>query len=86
MSANPKVRFKSDLPVKKILLDDIANMILNTWNRWFYLSIIRDKRTVFITGSYVYKHLVRGEAVNDLDVLCNNSKELSDQIKFYETL
>lgn len=29
----------------------------------------RNKRTTFIAGSYVYKHLVRGEKVNDIDVI-----------------
>ena len=82
--SNPNVKFKKDSPMKKLSLKEITNILLNGGNRWFPMSVIYGKKPVFITGSYVYKHLVRDESVDDVDALCDNSGELSDQIKSIE--
>ncbi len=62
--------------ITELLFD--ASHVRSWWNFLF------EQKPVFITGSSVYKGILRGEKFDDIDAVCNNSKDLSNSIKKLE--
>ncbi len=76
--SNPNVRRKEKPPVEPVSLDGLVYLMMN------FRSMKSLTKDVLVTGSYVYKHLLRGERVFDLDVVYDDSQELSKHIKSSE--
>lgn len=75
------------VPVQpRITLKYLVDLVQKVKTNGFFSQIVDGKQYPYITGSYVYKHSVRGETVFDVDVLCQSVSSLSDLLKKLEPL
>jgi len=65
----------------KITLKYLVDLVHGVKTNGFFSQIVDGRQYPFITGSYVYKHLVQGETVFDVDVLCPSVSSLSEELK-----
>lgn len=65
----------------KITLKYLVDLVQGVKTNGFFSQFVDGRQYPYITGSYVYKHSVRGETVFDVDVLCPSVSTLSDLLK-----
>jgi hypothetical protein len=64
----------------RITVDYIIDLLQKVRLNGLFSSIINGPEKPMITGSYVYKHLVRGEKVDDVDAVCSSPVRLSEKV------
>jgi len=65
----------------KITIKYLADLVQGIKTNGFFSQVVDGKQFPPITGSYVYKHSVRGEDVKDVDVLCPCVSSLSNLLQ-----
>ncbi|AYV77014.1 MAG: hypothetical protein Barrevirus7_21 [Barrevirus sp.] len=70
----------------KITLDYIVGLVQRIRTNSYFKTLWYGRTYPYITGSFVYKHLVRGEDVKDIDVICPDTNELSQTLQRMESL
>lgn len=64
----------------KATVESIVNTIMSLKNEW-YNYLYSNSNKIFIVGGAVYKHKLRNEETEDIDVVCHNITETSNMIK-----
>lgn len=70
----------------RVTVDYIADLLQKVRLNGLFGSIINGPERAMITGSYVYKHLVRGEKVDDVDGVCRSPVKLSEKVTKMDSL
>ena len=64
----------------KVTVDSIVRLLHKVRLNGLFSLMINGPERPMISGSYIYKHLLRGEKVDDVDAICSSPVKLSEKV------